>query len=300
MIGLIAYKIDLPPPSPKKGLDLDWQDEHGDTALSIVAQRCHGAACALLLERGASLKVINREGFAPLHVIARLRLETLDAPALADVLATASLLLEARADPTQLTRARTEYTSGSWARRAPDGSTTPLSNLGTSCLHLAVEASGGRTDLLELLLVAGAPVDARTGDASATPFHLALDAGFTDVAAALVRHGADVNLGNSDIGLENSPLHSAAQNGHAALATMLIAAGADVNKPGRGGMRPLHMAARSGTVEIAQLLLDAGASANAVDARGKLAVDFAQANPRQAPVLALLSAATLAASPVEI
>jgi ankyrin repeat protein len=192
------------------------------------------------------------------------------------------------------------------------------------------QASGDVPDVVESLLDAGAPIDAREGDSLATPLHGALEARHLRVAAALLRRGADVALGNSTLGVESSALHDAAQRNDLEIVQLLVGARADVDQPGRAGMRPLHLVARTGergalsaarcaraarpshacdrartcpfltgTVETARYLLDAGARADLADARGKLPSDYAAANPRQAHVLELLRDAAGEASQQE-
>ncbi|KAG8467660.1 hypothetical protein KFE25_006712 [Diacronema lutheri] len=280
---------------------VDSIDERGDTALAIAARRCHVPACMLLLELGANMDVLNRDGLAPLHGVVALPLLPLDAPVgtptRAQIGATVRLLLDKRADPNCFTQAKGVYSSGSWERREADGSKSVVSSAGVSCLHLAVEASADAPDVVELLLDAGAQLDARSGGALATPLHVAIDLGFMAIAAMLLARGADPDAGNRDIGADNSLLHSAAQSADMPLARLLLDAHADVNKCGKGGLRPLHMAARSSTAAFVQLLLDAGADASATDARGKAPADYAAANPRQAPVLELLRAACSGPAP---
>lgn len=129
------------------GIDVNGVDERGDTALAIVARRCHAAACALLLERGATTGAYNRDGMSALHIASSLPLlpgagsppETGGAPAPEHIVAVVRLLLEGRADPNAPTRARGEYTSGAWERREADGSTSRVTDVGVSCLQLAVE-----------------------------------------------------------------------------------------------------------------------------------------------------------------
>ena len=60
---------------------------------------------------------------------------------------------------------------------------------------------------------------------------------------------------------QSTLLHVAARHGHTELAAALLARGADVNALDYGGMRrsPLHWACKGGHVALVELLLDAGA-----------------------------------------
>ena len=92
---------------------------------------------------------------------------------------------------------------------------------GLTPLHMA--AMEGRTDIVEFLVTAAVPVDART------------------------RFG-------------DTPLFDAALRGHVATVAALIGAGADVNAGDRRGDTPLHVAAYAGNVAAALILIDRGAA----------------------------------------
>jgi ankyrin repeat protein len=73
-------------------------------------------------------------------------------------------------------------------------------NRGTNFGHYAIhEAANGHKDVLDILLAAGADVNVRVspdGPASPnqwTPLHYAAYGGYTEIAAALISRGADVN-----------------------------------------------------------------------------------------------------------
>jgi ankyrin repeat protein len=66
------------------------------------------------------------------------------------------------------------------------------------------------------------------GRPPATPLYVAANNGYTDVVAVLVRAGAAVDQGAVDTGA--TPLCAAAQKGHADVVRVLLEAGADVNR----------------------------------------------------------------------
>ena len=173
-------------------------------------------------------------------------------------------------------------------------------HLGRRPLHYAVAA--GRADLVDLLLNAGADIDApgfggddRLGGGGFRPLALALWRdpywGRRDnltLARHLLQRGADHSpavaaaLGDesrleellrADAAASNlaeacgkRPLSAAAERGHLALVRRLLAAGADPNLPeGRNCPRgyALWAAAHHGHQEIVELLLAAGADPNA-------------------------------------
>ena len=101
-----------------------------------------------------------------------------------------------------------------------------------------------------------------------TPLHLAARVGREDLAEVLLAAGADVEARNK---IDERPLHVAATYGRPTVAKLLLARGADVSARVRGRKTPLHAAACGlGTlsdiderIEVAKLLLAAGADVNA-------------------------------------
>jgi hypothetical protein len=98
-----------------------------------------------------------------------------------------------------------------------------------------------------------------------TPLDYAAEAGQTNVAAALLAAGADVNA-RDQTGW--TPLLRAAQRGHQDTAKLLLESKADVNARSTAGVTPLHWAASNGDREMAELLLARGADVNAHDGTG--------------------------------
>ena len=107
--------------------------------------------------------------------------------------------------------------------------------------------------------------------ASKTLLHFAAGAGCLEVVAALLRLGTDPNI--LDHG-GHTPLYCVANecatDTGPRIVQALVRDGADVNLGG-GVTRatPLHMAARQGHLEIAQMLLDCGAAVDARDRKGE-------------------------------
>jgi hypothetical protein len=101
-----------------------------------------------------------------------------------------------------------------------------------------------------------------------TPLHLAARFGREDLAEVLITAGASLEAPNK---LDERPLHVAATYGHPAVVKLLLARGADVHARVRGRKTPLHAAAYGlgtlshidGRVEVARMLLAAGADVNA-------------------------------------
>ena len=139
------------------------------------------------------------------------------------------------------------------------GLATEFSPDGFTALHLA--AFFGHPEMVEYLLEAGAGANVYSRNAiGVAPLHSAL--AYRDretaerMAAALVRHGADVNAPQ---GGGVTPLHEAAHNGYPGAARLLLEHGADVNPRTDDGQTPLAMAAAAAHTEVADLLRRHGA-----------------------------------------
>ena len=134
-------------------------------------------------------------------------------------------------------------------------------------------AKNGETELVKLLIAAGADVNQADKDGE-TPLHNAAIFGHAECVKLLLAAGADVNAkGNAKVNDDNdddtwnsytscTPLIVAVGNDHAECAKLLIAAGADVNMASEDGETPLFWAAYYGRAECAKLLIDAGADVN--------------------------------------
>ena len=128
---------------------------------------------------------------------------------------------------------------------------------GMTALHWA--AQKGDTELVAMLLSAGASVRATTRLGGYTPMHLASQAGHPRVVAALLAAGSPAD-GRTATGA--SPLMLAARSGSVDTATRLIENGADINaKESTYGQTALMVAAGLNRAELVALLLARGADA---------------------------------------
>lgn len=148
--------------------------------------------------------------------------------------------------------------------------------------------AAGRDDVekVRALLEEGADVNATQGDGM-TALHRAARTGSLGMAELLIGAGANLEA-KTRLG-EHTPLHVASASGRSGVVALLVAAGADVNSRTTTGATPLHFAAASGSADAAAALLSSGAE---VDAReplwGQTSLMFAAAAGRTEVIELLL------------
>jgi len=125
----------------------------------------------------------------------------------------------------------------------------------------------------ELLLLEPGFVDLWSPDGF-TALHLAAFFGHEDVAAELVRRGADIDAVSRNPALRVQAMHSAAAGNHTGIVRLLLDNGADANAAQEGGFRPIHAAAQNGNDELYALLVERGADETAAADDGRTAADF--------------------------
>lgn len=167
---------------------------------------------------------------------------------------------------------------------------------------VADAAMAGDSELVRSLLRQAADVNAAQSDGM-TALHWAAENDAAELAEMLIYAGANLEAGTR-IGAYR-PLHIASKAGHAGVVRVLLEGGSDVNAPTTaGGASPLHFAAATGDVEVVSVLLDHGAGVNTLESSwGQTALMFAVANNRLEVVATLLERgadASLATNVVDI
>jgi len=157
---------------------------------------------------------------------------------------------------------------------------------GMSALHWAAER--GSAELTEMLLYAGATVDAVTRIGRYTPLHIASRNGQAQVVSAVLSAGADVGARTDPGG--TTALHLAATAGDASVIGLLVEAGAEVDaREAEWQQTPLIFAAARNRIDAIHALLESGADPNlaaeSFDLTAQRPIDRA-ASRRSADVLA--------------
>jgi serine/threonine-protein phosphatase 6 regulatory ankyrin repeat subunit A len=166
----------------------------------------------------------------------------------------------------------------------------------------------GHKEVAELLIAAGADVNAKDFTLGRTLLHIAAREGHKEIVELLIAKGADVNAmdkdGNTplDSAIRHSDLpeaaetadllrqhggktgdwlnaddsiHNAASAGHIEAVKQHLAASADVNAKDSVGWTPLHLAAICDHKETAELIIANGADVNATNDKGTTPLDWA-------------------------
>ena len=242
-------------------------EKEGSSELLVAVMQDHLDAARNLLARGANADAANRYHVTPLYV-ATLHGNT-------DMMAA---LLAARADP-----------NGA----GPSGETL-----------LMTSARAGVVGAMQLLINAGARIDAREPTFKQSALMLAARSNSTDAIALLLDNGADINArtsvgetpaftppckgtgcGSEGVGINRgglpdrgrrdavkggmTPLLYAAREGADAAMAVLIRRGADLELADANGITPLLMALLNNQLGAARRLIDAGAKVNVADFYGR-------------------------------
>ncbi len=139
---------------------------------------------------------------------------------------------------------------------------------GQTLLHEAVTA--GEAELAAVLIRSGADPDAKE-----TEGHTPLYRASTGAAArVLLAAGATADVPSGPT--RGTPLHKAARHGHDAVAEALLDHGADVDARDGNGQTPLRRAVNCRQLAVVRLLVRRGADPRAADRRGVTPLDAAR------------------------
>ncbi len=178
----------------KPGIEVDAKDEHGETALTLAAEKGFVTLAQLLMQAGAN----------PLHAL-NFADKASKKPGLINCLMRGGLVIGAQCQQ------RTEDISSSHS--VTQSHTELLEMLDPNCIMspLLFAALKGNVPLIQSLLERGAFINIVDHNKN-TPLHIAILCGFNDAAYHLIKAGADLNLQNK---FGQTPLMLAAQKGPA-------------------------------------------------------------------------------------
>jgi ankyrin repeat protein len=117
---------------------------------------------------------------------------------------------------------------------------------------LVMAAYLGHTEIVQMLLEAGADVAAVDPSMKATALHAAAYAGRTDAAKLLIAHGIDINKQGPMNGY--TALHDAIWQNNVDTAKVIIDAGADLELRSHEGETPLQFARTRRRTAIAEMI----------------------------------------------
>jgi uncharacterized protein len=119
-----------------------------------------------------------------------------------------------------------------------------------------------------------------------TPLVMAAYEGCTEIVKLLLEAGADVTV--VDPGMKATALHAAAYAGRTEVAKLLIAYQIDIDKQGPyNGYTALHDALWQNHIETAKVIIEAGANLTLKSHDGQTPLEFARAR-KQGEIVALL------------
>ncbi len=229
------------------------RDGSGNTPLVIAMQKQHWIIARWFLGHADAARFVNTrssDGDSPLQLAARFeQTELLDA------------LIQAGADVNLKSLRLNEYTRGNYEMIDTEtGEKKVVSSEHQTPIFECAE--NGNTTVAKMLIDAGCNLDITDGD-GCTPLYIAMvcgDCGEEDgISEMLLAARASPDIGNADIGKDNTLLAWAASRRSLGHVRQLLRHNADPNRPGKSGMYPLHMAARCGGKAVMEALLENGA-----------------------------------------
>ncbi|XP_063905701.1 uncharacterized protein LOC135124516 [Zophobas morio] len=133
---------------------------------------------------------------------------------------------------------------------------------GYNAVYLCARSSN--EDVLKFLVDSGVDINARN-QFGKTALHLTCESNSYKGAEILIRHGADVDFGD-DYGY--TPLYLSCRHKDKEIVELLLEKGANVNLANHHGDVPLFMAAWSGQMDVMNMFMERGADIDAVNKKG--------------------------------
>lgn len=140
---------------------------------------------------------------------------------------------------------------------------------------------------LQALIARGADVNELDPNGDA-PLVMAAYLGHTEIVRLLLDAGADVTA--VDPGMKATALHAAAYAGRTDAARLLIEHGIDIDRQGpKNGYTALHDAIWENNIDTARVIIDAGADLTLTSHSGETPLDFARSRHRR-EIIAMIEA----------
>ena len=269
----------------KGGVDIDAKHDNGGTALLEAATAGAVEALKFLMDHGADFDGVDEDGVSAIMGVASAgsleglkmvveglkkkgtfdsHLDRLSYSGGSPVMFAAAgghtecvkELISLGSNINAIAKATPEYAER-LKKMIEEGTVTDSENNvdGVTALHVA--AQGGHLDTVNLLLENGATATIADDD-SRTPLTLAIKGNYGEVAAALVKHGADPNtVYTDDEGNEHNLLFDSILIENEEFAKLLIEKGADLYHKDEKSVTTLLQASHRGLTEVVQKLLDA-------------------------------------------
>ncbi|XP_038047951.1 death-associated protein kinase dapk-1-like [Patiria miniata] len=218
------------------------------TPLHYAAGSGYDVICDLLLQAGADVNAVDKNGRSPLHYATKSG-HIYICKALIRTPRTSLELNDQFGDTPLLTAASWGNTLICEALIGVGANVSSKNKRGRTALHEASEA--GHVDTCKALISAGAsPFDIDQG--CNTPLHLAAGSGGSRLCTMFMDKGADMSARNKD---GNTPLHTACMKGHVQICQILLDGGADVTARNQAGDTVLHITAAYGRLECCRVIL---------------------------------------------
>jgi ankyrin repeat protein len=241
------------------GARLDDRDDEGRPALIYALTTRQPGIVSFLIEGGADVNASDKDGINALAV---------------------TCLTGEWGEVRQLLSAGGKETLSSCSLQAASALGTPAEietliksgvdvnaqQKGTQVTALHIAASAGRTEVVAILLRAGADPDIPDAEGS-TPLIRAVEAGKPDVVRALLQSKVNLNKikGPRNFGGGGTALHSAINGSQDEIADILIAAGVDIDAVDARGETALMLAARRNDTSLVEKLIERDANVNLQD-----------------------------------
>ncbi|XP_035508644.1 CARD- and ANK-containing Inflammasome Adaptor Protein [Morone saxatilis] len=256
------------------------EDALGLALFSAVKQN-HSGVATVLIDSGANVNMLDKQGYTPLLLSAELghtdvfRVLVAKQAKLDATLSDLSSALHLAVHSGSVSIVQTLLEKGIDPNITGHKAQTPL--------HLAAQYN--RPELVDLLLRAGAQVNAVAQD-GLTPLHIASQKGHADTVNQLLQGKADPGVKDK---LGRTALHwAASSHGESCVVDLLLSAKANPNTTDNEKKAALHLAAIEGKVDAVTSLLSHKAKGGAKDMDGSTPLHYAAAGGHSSVVSALL------------